>query len=235
MRDQRPLTLPSLAWAPPSPPRGEAKSGTSFLAPAGRGRGPSQSDGKVRGSGSQKTIYSFGRKIAWIVVSTPSRLVKTSAFQNLNTTKPTASSSRVRLSSASTVSECCPPSNSMMSFASWLAKSAMYPSSGTCLRNLKPSNCRLRSFDQRIDSASVWRLRKARAWASVVSMSQIQKQFGIKSRLKIQRPITLPSYAWAPPSPPRGEVTWSRSKATRQLMKICERRSAAAAMPEFYA
>jgi hypothetical protein len=177
-----------------------------ITSPLGGEGGAQATLGRVRGNRSHRTVYSFGRNVAWMVVSTLSKFAKTSAFQNLNTTKPTASNSRVRLSSASTVSECCPPSNSIMSFASWLAKSAIYPSSGTCRRNLKPSNCRLRSLDQRIASASVWRLRNARAWASVVSMPQIQMQFRFESRLKCQRPLTLASCAWIPPSPPRGEV-----------------------------
>src|SRR5690348_16950394 len=42
---------PSAArWVPPSPARGEGKAAALlFLSPCGRGRGPSQRDGKVRG------------------------------------------------------------------------------------------------------------------------------------------------------------------------------------------
>jgi hypothetical protein len=49
-----------------------------FLSLVGRGRGLSRSDGKVRGSRSHRTVYSSGFIVAWIVSSTPSKLVKTS-------------------------------------------------------------------------------------------------------------------------------------------------------------
>ena len=213
MKELLPLTLPSFAWAPPSPPRGEGRNGF-FLSPVGRGKGPSHSDGKVRGINPHRTVYSSGFNVAWMVSKTLSRFVNISAFQNLSTRKPADSRALVRFSSASTRSACCPPSNSMMSLASRLAKSATYPSRGTCRRNLRPDIWRFRSLDQRMASASVCNLRKARACAWVVSMRQSQLQSLFESRLKDLTPSPSRRFATGPfLSPPgRGKIFESEGK-----------------------
>jgi hypothetical protein len=187
------------------PPLGAWEKHNIFLAPWGRVRGPSRRDGKVRGIRFYSTMRPSGLNVAWIVSSTPSSAVNTSTFQNRNTRYPAASSARVRFVSSSTRSECCAPSSSMMSFASWLTKSTMYSNKGACRRNLKPSIWRLRSFDHRIASASVCVFRNERALACVASIEQSVLHSRSESTLKCLIPLTLPNFVWAPPSPPWGE------------------------------
>lgn len=188
-----------------------------FLSPVGRGRGPSRSDGKVRGTNPHRTVYSSGFNVERMVSKTPSKFVNTSAFQNLSTRKPTDSRAFVRFSSASIRSACCPPSNSIASLASRLAKSATYPSRGTCRRNLRPAIWRLRSLDQRMASASVCNLRKARACAWVVSMRRSQWQSLLESRLKDLTPSPSRRFATGPFLSPTGRGKIFKSKRKEEI------------------
>ena len=150
--------------------------------------------GRVRAA--DYTPYSSGRSVACIVARTDSISLATSAFQNRRTKKPLASNSAVRFASYSTASECCPPSSSITSFASIETKSAMYPPMGNCLRNLRPSSCRLRNLDQRRASVSVWLRRKIRENSLTGTLFFIPKSS-----------LTFPRHARAPSSPHRGEET----------------------------
>ena len=85
---------------------------------------------------------------------TPSRLASTSLFQNRKIRNSCFSKYASRCLSGS-LSECCAPSTSMISFSSKQIKSTMYPSIGTCRLNFMPSSFFPRSACQSIFSARV--------------------------------------------------------------------------------
>ena len=198
-----PLTFPSLCDRPLPPHRGEEKPFLS-LAPWGRGRGPSDAwEGEGEQFSQNSVFFRLQRRmdgfqntfqIYEYICIPKSQYEETSGFQRFGSFLVSLEPLRV-----------LPTVQFEMSSASRLAKSATYPSKGTCRRNLRPAIWRLRSLDQRMASASVWNLRKARACAWVVSMRQSQWQSLFESRLKDLTPHLPVALRRAPSSPHRGE------------------------------
>jgi len=110
-----------------------------------------------RDGGGLSKAQALGGSRASIDASTPSRLLYTSAFQNLRTLHPCPSRDVRRRSSfaRSSAVECVAPSSSIASFSFTTAKSTMYGLIGCCVRNCHPPSWRPFSRDQRMRSASV--------------------------------------------------------------------------------